>query len=55
MDDEQIYYAARNYVSGFLQKITFNDFLPKLLGQAYNQIIGEYRGYNPNIDPSVSI
>lgn len=33
MDDEELFQAARNYVVGLLQKITFEDFLPILIGK----------------------
>lgn len=33
MTDGQIYEAARNYVIGLIQKITYDDFLPILLGR----------------------
>ena len=43
MTDEQIYEAARNYVVGLVQKITFDDFLPILLGQeGFRKLIGRY-------------
>lgn len=33
LSDEEIYQTARNYVIGLIQKITFEDFLPTLLGE----------------------
>lgn len=33
MNDQQTYQAARNYVIGLIQKITFEDFLPIVLGK----------------------
>lgn len=56
LSDEQAYQTARNYVIGLLQKITFDEFLPKLLGEkAYNENIGRYTGYKKEIDPSIAI
>lgn len=47
---------ARNINVGFIQKITYKDYLPKLLGsQAYNRFVGPYRGYNSQVDPSLSL
>ena len=47
MNDEQVYEAARNYVIGLIQKITYEDFLPILLGyEGYQKLIGRYQGYN---------
>lgn len=54
MTDEEIYQAARNYVIGLLQKITFYDFLPMMLGEKmFNQYIGKYKGYNPEANPNI--
>ena len=49
--DEQIYQQARSTVIAELQAITFNEFLPALLGQNAIQL---YRGYNPNVNPSIA-
>ena len=54
LSDEEIYQAARNYVVGLLQKITYKDFLPLLLGsQMYDKYIGEYQGYDEEVDPDI--
>ena len=37
MEDEQIFQGARNYVISLLQKITYEDFLPIMIGpKAYS-------------------
>lgn len=48
---EQIYQSARELVSAQLQHITYDEFLPALLG---NDAIGEYQGYDPNVDPAIA-
>lgn len=55
LNDEQVYQAARHYVIGLLQKVTMEDFLPLLLGQEYNNIIGQYTGYKPHLNPNIPI
>lgn len=48
---ERLYQKARQLVGAQLQAITFNEFLPALLG---NNSVAAYRGYNPDIDPNIS-
>lgn len=49
--DEQIYQKARSLVIGEIQQITYNEFLPALLG---NNAIRPYTGYKANVNPDIS-
>ncbi|MCA9780597.1 MAG: peroxidase family protein, partial [Candidatus Eremiobacteraeota bacterium] len=51
LDDEAVYQRARKMVGAQIQAITFNEFLPALLG---DNAIPEYTGYNPEVDPTIS-
>ena len=47
LSDEQLYQKARIRVMGLLQHITYNEFLPAVLG---DDVITEYKGYDSNIN-----
>lgn len=49
---ETLYQNARAIVTAEIEHITFDEFLPHLLGQ---QAISPYRGYNPNVNASISV
>ena len=52
-NDENLYQTCRKIVGGLIQKITYEDYLPKVLGNTFNKFIGRYTGYNPMVDPSI--
>jgi len=49
-DDDQLFKAARKIVVAEMQSITFNEFLPLLLGQ---KGIDAYEGYDENVSPQI--
>jgi hypothetical protein len=50
-NDEKLYQEARSIVSAEIQAITYNEFLPLLLGDSAP---GEYQGYQDDVDPQIS-
>ncbi|MFG0288803.1 MAG: peroxidase family protein [Rhodopirellula sp. JB044] len=49
--DEEIYQQARAIVIAEIQAITYNEFLPALLGE---RAIDRYDGYDSSVDPSIA-
>ena len=51
LDDDALYDRARAMVCAEIQKITYTDFLPFLIGK---DALTPYTGYNPSVDPSIA-
>jgi peroxidase len=51
LSDEEIYQMARKIVGAFAQVITYNEFLPLLLGQ---WALPSYHGYDPQVNPGIA-
>ena len=49
--EEEVYQTARKVVGGEIQVITFQEFLPKLLGP---NAIPHYTGYDPSVNPGIA-
>jgi len=49
--DDDLYAAARQRVEAEIQAITYNEFLPILVGE---DAIAGYRGYDPTVNPGIS-
>ncbi|MEE9452540.1 MAG: peroxidase family protein [Gammaproteobacteria bacterium] len=49
--DEQLYQEARVIVEAYMQHITYDEFLPLLLGK---DALSTYQGYDDSIDPQIN-
>ena len=53
LSDEEVFQIARNYVIGLVQHITFDEYLPELIGKrTMEQLVGPYR-YDETANPNI--
>jgi peroxidase len=52
LSDEALYTLARRIVETEIQKITYDEFLPKILGEG---ALDEYAGFDADVNPTVSV
>ncbi|XP_026789759.3 peroxidasin [Pangasianodon hypophthalmus] len=52
-DGDTIYHEARKIVGAQMQHITYSHWLPKILGEAGMKMMGNYRGYDPNVNAGI--
>ncbi|PIE02178.1 MAG: peroxidase [Thiothrix nivea] len=50
-NDEQLYQEARKVVIAEIQAVTYNEFLPLLLGE---DTLSDYQGYDPEVNPAIT-
>lgn len=51
--DEQIFQTSRKIVGAQMQIISFDHWLPHVLGRKGMSLLGEYHGYEASADPAV--
>lgn len=52
-NDERLYQEARRMVGAEMQAITYNEFLPMLMGPSFSSDLGDYC-YDPDLNPAIS-
>ena len=51
---ERVFQETRKIVGALIQKITYEDYLTKVIGpNTYNRVIGNYNGYVSDVDASI--
>ncbi|XP_075032781.1 peroxidasin homolog [Mixophyes fleayi] len=50
---DKVYHEARKLVGAQMQHITYGHWLPKIFGETGMSMLGEYRGYDPNINSAI--
>ncbi|KFM73649.1 Peroxidasin, partial [Stegodyphus mimosarum] len=53
-DNDKLYHEARKIVGAIMQHITYAHWLPKILGKNGYAQLGQYTGYDANVNPSIS-
>ncbi|XP_066468473.1 peroxidasin homolog isoform X2 [Tiliqua scincoides] len=53
-DGDTIYHETRKIVGAEMQHITYSHWLPKILGEVGMKMLGEYKGYDPNINSGIT-
>ncbi|EFN81383.1 Peroxidasin [Harpegnathos saltator] len=51
---EKLYQEARRIVGAEMQHISYRHWLPRIFGIELDDLLPTYRGYNPNLDASIS-
>ncbi|XP_050471052.1 peroxidasin homolog isoform X1 [Bombus huntii] len=51
---EKLYQEARKIVGAEMQHITYQYWMPHVFGRTVEELLGSYRGYDPNLDASIS-
>lgn len=52
-DDDRVFNEARNVLIAEIQQVTYTDYLPALFGDQFDELLGDYTGYDPEVDASI--
>ncbi|XP_045133366.1 peroxidasin-like isoform X1 [Portunus trituberculatus] len=53
-DSDTVFHEARKLVGAEMQHITYTHWLPHIIGSRGMEMLGEYTGYNQDLEPTIS-
>ncbi|XP_062542992.1 peroxidasin [Armigeres subalbatus] len=53
-DGDKIYFESRKVVGAMMQHITYQQWLPEIVGERGMILLGDYKGYDSTINPSIT-
>ncbi|KAI8039124.1 hypothetical protein M5D96_007841, partial [Drosophila gunungcola] len=53
-DGDTLYQESRKIVGAQMQHITFKQWLPLIIGESGMKMMGDYQGYDPQLNPSIA-
>ncbi|CAL4107451.1 unnamed protein product, partial [Meganyctiphanes norvegica] len=53
-DGDTLYHESRKIIGGMMQHITYKHWLPHILGVKGMEMLGDYKGYDPNVNPTIA-
>ncbi|XP_021379773.1 peroxidasin homolog isoform X1 [Mizuhopecten yessoensis] len=53
-DGNMIFHEARKIIGSMMQHITYNHWLPNIIGPRGMDMLGPYKGYDPKVDPTIT-
>ena len=54
LSGDEIYYTTRKIIGAIMQKVTYNEWLPAVLGDSGMKLLGKYEGYKPDVNPAIA-